>query len=306
MKRLLDCALLALGLSLLAVPMHAQMQTRAYAPENLRTLNYNDQVRVISLEYQEQSRGRRIPDDQLRFYLDQVNRSNWTFSRIKQDIAQSLGYGGYPPTQPPYPGNGQRIRCESINGRAQTCRTPWDGPSRLVRQLSGNPCEEGRTWQSQRGQVYVGNGCRAEFEAAPYGPGPGMGQTIRCESVDNRPRTCGTPWRAPSRLVRQISGTTCIQGRNWQSQPGSVYVSGGCRAEFGPGAALNPNYSVTCSSERMRPADCAWNAEYGRPYLQRQLSNSGCQEGGSWGYDAVRARIWVSNGCSGRFVPVGR
>ncbi len=40
-------------------------------------------------EYADQSSGRRLPDDQLEFYLDQID-SGWTFSRIKQDIAESL------------------------------------------------------------------------------------------------------------------------------------------------------------------------------------------------------------------------
>jgi hypothetical protein len=300
MKRFLKCVALALGLSLLIpATAWAQAQTRAYAPENLRTLAYGDQVRVISLEYEEQSHGGRIPDDQLRFYLDQVNRSSWGFSRIKQDIAQSLGHGGVGP-RPPYPGTGARIRCESVNNRSQTCRTPWQGPSRLVRQLSGTACVEGRTWQSQRGQVYVGGGCRAEFEAGPAVLPPAQ-RTVRCESINGRSRTCPTPWRGPSRLVRQLSGSACVQGRTWQSQRGQVYVSGGCRAEFAPGAMLNPNYSVTCSSVKMRPSSCAWNRDYGRPHLQRQLSGSACVENRTWGYDAARSMIWVNSGCSGLF-----
>ena len=91
MKKPLLQSVFVLLLALAAGSAFAQIAPKAYAPENLRTLSVQDQTRVISLEYSEQSRGRRIPDDQLRFYLDQVNRSNWTFSRIKQDIAQSLG-----------------------------------------------------------------------------------------------------------------------------------------------------------------------------------------------------------------------
>lgn len=235
MKRFLKCVVLALGLGLLMpAAVFAQPQTRAYAPENLRTLNYNDQVRVISMEYEEQSRGRRIPDDQLRFYIDQVNRSNWGFSWIKQDISQSLtGSGG---GRPPYPG-----------------------------------------------------------------PGPGQGGRIRCESINNRSQTCPTPWQGPSRLVQQLSGTGCVEGRNWQSQRGQIFVSGGCRGEFAPGAMANPNYSVTCTSVKMRPATCAWNREYGYPRLERQLSQSRCVEGQTWGYDNRRG-LWVNSGCSGRFV----
>ena len=54
-----------------AVPPASAQQARAYAPENLRTLSVSDRTRVIRQEYAEQARGRQLPDDQLRFYLDQ-------------------------------------------------------------------------------------------------------------------------------------------------------------------------------------------------------------------------------------------
>ncbi len=182
---------LAMMLCLAAIAGPALAQQRAYAPEDLRTLSINDQTRVISLEYSEQSSGRRIPDDQLRFYLDQVNRSNWRFSQIKADIARSLGSVDRPPTQAP----GGSIRCESRDGRAQTCRTPWAGPSRLVRQLSSTACVEGRTWQSQRGQVYVGGGCRGEFAHAaqvlpPRPVAPVVPYSVTCSSSSILPTTC--------------------------------------------------------------------------------------------------------------------
>ena len=133
MKKPLLQSVFVLLLALAAGSAFAQIAPKAYAPENLRTLSVQDQTRVISLEYSEQSRGRRIPDDQLRFYLDQVNRSNWTFSRIKQDIATSLGGGSGWTPGPPH-GGGNSIRCESDRNRPQSCATPWRGPSRLLRQ----------------------------------------------------------------------------------------------------------------------------------------------------------------------------
>jgi hypothetical protein len=60
-------ALLACGAP--SLPAQAQVNARAYAPENLRTLSVQDQQRVIAQEYAEQSGGRRIPDDQMQFYL---------------------------------------------------------------------------------------------------------------------------------------------------------------------------------------------------------------------------------------------
>jgi hypothetical protein len=168
--------LMALALAGCLFGLAAPAQQRAYAPENLRPLSYNDQVRVISLEYEEQSGGRRIPDDQLRFYLDQVNRSNWGFSRIKTDISQSLT--GSP--RPPDPPQGGTVRCESLNNKAQTgysttCASvdnrrvtcawpPSYGTPRLLEQLSRQPCIAGQTWGVQSPTaIWVSQGCRGRF-----------------------------------------------------------------------------------------------------------------------------------------------
>jgi hypothetical protein len=306
MNRPLHAVLLCLASAFalpLAAPAGAAPPTaRAYAPENLRSLSRDDQARVIGLEYSEQSNGRRIPDDQLRFYLDQINRSNWGFSQVKQDIARSLGGGGG--TWPP-PGNGDSIRCESDNGRSRTCPTPWQGGSRLVRQLSDTACVEGRTWQSQRGQVYVSGGCRGEFAAGGNAYPPVGSDSIRCESDDKRPRTCATPWQGGSRLVRQLSDTACIEGRTWQSQRGQVYVSGGCRGEFAAGGNAYPPVggdNVRCESDNGRARTCPtpWQ---GGSRLVRQLSDTACVEGRTW--QSQRGQVYVSGGCRGEFAAGG-
>ena len=293
MSRLLPAVVFVLGLLFAAPLAFAQAQTRAYAPENLRTLSVADQTRVISLEYSEQSRGRRIPDDQLRFYLDQVNRSNWGFSRIKADIAQSLGGNGGP--RPPV--GGQTIVCESKSNDARRCVPPWRGPSRLVRQLSNSPCVENSTWNSQDRLITVWKGCRGEFA-----PGSNA-QTIRCESKSNDAKRCTPPWRGQSRLVQQLSSSPCVEGGTWNSQDGLITVWKGCRAEFAArdnnGDGNSGNYSVTCGNAGNRYTTCAWNNRYGRPVLIQQLSNAACREGTSWGYSDNR--IWVDNGCRTRF-----
>ncbi len=285
--------------------LHAQISTRAYAPENLRTLSVQDQQRVISQEYAEQSGGRRIPDDQMRFYLDQVNRSSWGFSRIKQDIATSLGGsgGGW---NPGGGGNNGVVRCESNDNRQRVCTTGWRS-ARLSRQISGTRCVEGSNWGSRNGQVWVSGGCRADFvegTGGNWGPGGGSGQTIRCESQDNRERTCPTPWRNAT-LVRQISGSSCVQGQTWGMRGNTIWVNRGCRGEFAEsrgnwgGGGGGGNYSVTCSSNDSRQQTCAWDSRQGRPVLVQQLSGSACVEGRSWGYRG--GSLWVSNGCRARF-----
>lgn len=303
MKTLLKALLAALCLATLSAPVLAQFQPRAYAPDDLRELSYNDQVRVISREYEEQSGGRRIPDDQLRFYLDQVNRSDWTFSRIREDIARSLE-GGMPGPE----GGSAPIRCESNDNRSRSCPTPWPGPSRLVRQLSRTPCREGGNWSTQFGQVSVWSGCRAEFAEDRDVPGPGHGDQfpgIRCESNDNRTRTCPTPWRGRAELLRQLSRSPCVEGHSWNSRDGQVTVWGGCRAEFGPARAPwsgghGGGYSVTCASERGLYTTCHWPSGQGRPRLLQQLSDAPCIRDRSWGL-VDPYTLWVDHGCRARF-----
>ena len=296
---------LGLGLAALATfapgPAQAQPAPRYYAPERLWELPYNDQVRVISSEYADQSGGRRIPDDQLRFYLDQVRQSRWTFSQVRNDIAQSLGSSG---GNGAGWNNGRQISCESRKNDAERCRTPWRNPARLVRQLSGTRCVEGQNWSSEPGMITVWKGCRAVFEEAPYT----ANRTVRCDSKSGDANRCPVPWRGPSRLVRQFSDTTCVEGRNWGNEPGLVVVWKGCRGEFAPafgngnGSGWNGNYSVSCSSSGNRRTTCAWDSRYGWPQLNQQLSGVRCIEGQTWGYDQ-RYGLWVDRGCRATFVP---
>jgi hypothetical protein len=56
------------------------------------------------------------------------------------------------------------VRCESQDGRTQTC--PADGAERvnLARQLSRTECVEGKNWGVNRDGIWVDDGCRADFE----------------------------------------------------------------------------------------------------------------------------------------------
>ena len=312
-QRMLFATLLSLaaagGLAAIPATAHAQA-ARAYAPEQLWTLSPAEQERVIMLEYREQSRGKIIPNDQMRFYIDQVRLSRWTFSQVKNDIARSLGNGGggwRPPGPGPGPGPGNdTVRCESNDGRTRTCDTPWRGQSYLRRQLSDTRCVGGQTWFSANGRVTVTRGCRGEFGPA-HGPGPGGGgntSTLRCESTDGRLRTCGSNVVGRAELVRQLSDRRCFENVNFGVRNGSLWVNNGCRGEFrvrtGGWGGGNNDYSVTCSSTNNRYTTCAWDARNGSPRLLQQLSSDSCREGYSWGY-SQRTGLWVNHGCRARF-----
>ncbi len=305
MVRHASVVLLALCLLLLSLPGSAQ-SVQAYAPENLRQLSSPDRVRVIEREYADQSRGRTIPDDQLAFYLDQID-SGWGFSRIKQDIATSLrGGGGRPGWGGGTPGTGQTLVCSSDKRRRRDCRTPFNGRPVLVENLSGTRCAEGQNFGGGGGTMWVEDGCRGRFAEARggWGGGPGgNGQVVRCESRDHRQHECPAGFRGRAELVRQLSKNACVEGRTWGQRGNVIWVDQGCRAEFAegrgrPGSGAS-GYTVTCSSEDSRRRSCAWDRRQGRPVLIENLSKTRCEEGRTWDWDGNA--IWVDRGCRGRF-----
>ena len=227
--------------------------------------------------------------------------------------------------------SGGTIRCESNDGRTRQCAT---GGGRVVleRQISSSACIEGRSWGYSRNGIWVGQGCRADFRIVGYGGSNyggnygsnsggnygsnsyGNDQMVRCESNDGRNRTCSMDTRGGVQLVRQISRAACIEGRNWGSNRGGVWVTDGCRAEFrsggynsnsgyGNSGYYGNNYGIggrvfRCESHDGRTRECAANTRAG-VQLVRVISNAPCVQGRSWGYG--RNGIWVSQGCRAEF-----
>ena len=187
-----------------------------------------------------------------------------------------------------------RVRCESKDGRRETCDTKWPGQSELTKQLSDTRCVEGRTWGASAGKVWVDNGCRAEF-------GPRFaGKEVRCESSDGKYKTCGKDLYGNADLIRQLSSTACTEGRTWGLRNGTIWVDKGCRGVFRVGESSG-THSMTCSSENGRRTTCAWDRKRGTPKLLETLSKSPCVNGKSWGYDKKAGKVWVDEGCRARF-----
>jgi len=155
--------------------------------------------------------------------------------------AQSRGHDRH------YDDTSSVVRCESIRNRTQECRI--DGRAKLIRQLSGSACIEGKSWGPSRNGVWVTQGCRAEFVGESgrrpghgngghdrpwnnHGNGNGRGQVIQCDSNDRRERRCNVTIRRDARLLKQNSGSACIEGRTWGYDRDGVWVNGGCRGQF--------------------------------------------------------------------------
>lgn len=131
------------------------------------------------------------------------------------------------------------MRCSSDDGRRQYCPANVARGARLIRQVSESPCIQGRTWGWDRGGVWVDRGCRADFEVADRGQGPGPGYRpgqgptiVSCSSDDMRRHFCGIPEQGRVRLVRQRSESPCQRGYSWGRTRDSIWVDRGCRADF--------------------------------------------------------------------------
>lgn len=159
-------------------------------------------------------------------------------------LVSTLGFGaGVAQAQPGY--GRDSIECRSTDYRYNRCDTNWRD-ARLVRQLSGSRCVRGQTWGiDRRGNVWVDRGCAGVFVEARGGgggggggwnPGPGWDTDISfvCESRDFRYNMCQVDIGRGGavRIVRQISGTRCVEGRTWGYNRAGVWVDGGCAAQF--------------------------------------------------------------------------
>src|SRR5258708_32700249 len=71
----------------------------------------------------------------------------------------------------------QIVRWSSDDGRKQFCQADTRYGVTMVRQVSGAPCQQGRSWGYNDRGIWVDHGCRAEFavRGAAYANGGGGG-----------------------------------------------------------------------------------------------------------------------------------
>jgi len=141
------------------------------------------------------------------------------------------------------PQRGEEIYCASDDERRHYCSADTRGGVRLARQRSGSPCILNRTWGFDRRGIWVDRGCRADFITGEryrdrdrdrdYDRDRGrVVQSFYCESGDGKRHYCNVGDRGTVRLVRQRSGSPCIEGRTWGRDQNGVWVDRGCRADF--------------------------------------------------------------------------
>jgi len=127
-------------------------------------------------------------------------------------------------------------------------------------------------------------------------------QILRCES-DGGMRECRFDGPADVDLTRQISKSSCIEGRSWGVNGNRIWVDRGCRADFtvtqrGSRGGGGGRESILCESSDGHRQFCRADTSNG-VRLERQLSRTDCVEGRNWGFN--NNGIWVDDGCRAEF-----
>lgn len=187
----------------------------------------------------------------------------------------------------------QTLRCESQDGRYRSCPADTSGGVYLSRQLSQQGCWQGDTWGYDRNRVWVTHGCRAEFR---------LGR--RSSGNNNDAKVAGA-------LVLGTIAAIAIANHNrhdehhdnsaYDKRYDNRYDYGNQYGNQYDYAGDNWGREFTCASKDGRFTTC--NASIGRrehAEIRRQLSDSACRYGQSWGVD--RDRVWVDRGCRAVFV----
>ncbi len=212
------------------------------------------------------------------------------------------------------------IRCESKGGRRR-CAFDTPGPVSITvrRQYSVAACVEGSSWGLHDGELWVDNGCRAEFLVTPrreerrnYGEHRrDRGEVIICEAGEHRHR-CDAFVPYGVVMQRQLSRRDCIRGETWGYDRDGIWVDHGCRAEFyiegddrhdherdrGHERDHYRGERIVCESHEGRTTLCEADTRFGVE-LTRQISAAECVFRRSWGYN--ERGIWVKDGCRAEF-----
>jgi Protein of unknown function (DUF3011) len=164
------------------------------------------------------------------------NQGIWVSQGCEADFAFQ-GVGGPPVivAQAGRPG-GLRVVCESRNYQQQWCPAGQQITSAwVIDQRSQSPCIQGQTWGYQNNDIWVTQGCAAEFGIQGYNApiAPPVSGNIVCESRDYTQSYCPVgQYFARAWLVAQRSRSPCQQGRTWGYDRNGIWVTQGCAGEF--------------------------------------------------------------------------
>ena len=92
------------------------------------------------------------------------------------------------------------VRCGSDGHRYRTCRLQEPGYVTLEKKISGAACVQGRSWDFNRREIWVDDGCEADFRVETHG-GSGSSSASGSSSGPGPPVTSPVPAPRPQLLI---------------------------------------------------------------------------------------------------------
>lgn len=141
----------------------------------------------------------------------------------------------------------------------------------------------------------------------------GARAVVTCHSNNNEYQRCNIHNWQGIELIRQVSRTPCVRGDNWGVDGEWLWVSGGCRADFGEVSRpwrhdpergrgeILMDRTVSCHSNHREFRRCQVGL-WDDVALVQQDSDTRCVRGDNWGLDGTA--VWVTGGCRGVFAEV--
>jgi hypothetical protein len=186
----------------------------------------------------------------------------------------------------------------------QVCKADTSKGVVVKRQLSRIDCEEKMNWgwDDERGEIWVDDGCRAEFflglQLEPRRERETLDALVTCESADGRRKECAADTSAGVQLVGQLGDAACSFNTSWGFDEKGIWVNKGCRADFAVRGKPKPQVkALVCESSGARKT-CPAETQFGIA-LVKQLGESACTLGETWGFD--QDGVWVEKGCRAQF-----
>ena len=181
------------------------------------------------------------------------------------------------------------IRCESQDGNYRSCPVSTTGGVTLTRQLSSKGCWQGDTWGYDRNRIWVTHGCRAEFRVGSHS-GSSDGAKVAGALVLGAIAAAAIASHDNDRHDNHYNNNHYNDG---------YYNGYDNNYDYGYG---NNSYGreIRCESQDGRYRSCGYIDSRGHAEIRRQLSNTSCVYGRSWGVDG--RQLWVDDGCRAIFV----
>ncbi len=94
-------------------------------------------------------------------------------------------------------------------------------------------------------------------------------RTVRCESTNSRRVFCRVNTQGGVRILRQLSRSSCRQGRTWNYDSRGIWVNSGCRADFAIYTGRNYRRGDSYSSNSNYSADSHYGSDRSDRYDNR-------------------------------------